>query len=225
MTGTSYSSVYSEFLREHLPPDDRLVLVTLNWRLPADTLAFWNKAQLRLCADGDVEDFYREQGKTEFTNLAEDQDSTDLEKCLTCARQHVASHADAFPKRCRTTLLVLGAFGGRLDHTLGNLSVLFANPEADRATPVVLLGEEGNIARCIPRGRTVIHPCREHEGPQCGLLTISGPATCTFTGLKWNLENAKMEMGGLLSTCNVIEEDLITIDTDTPLLWITQLRT
>ena len=37
-------------------------------------------------------------------------------------------------------------------------------------------------------------------------------------------ENARMEMGGLLSSCNIIEEDTITIETDAPLLWITQLR-
>lgn len=43
-----------------------------------------------------------------FINLVEDQDSTDLQKCLTCARQHVACNAEQFPQDCRITLLVLG---------------------------------------------------------------------------------------------------------------------
>ena len=52
---------------------------------------------------------------------------------------------------------------------------------------LVLLGEEGSLARCIPRGRSVVVPCREREGPACALLTLMGPATATFTGLRWNL--------------------------------------
>ena len=57
---------------------------------------------------------------------------------------------------------------------------------------LVLLGEEGSLARAIPRGRSIVRPCREREGPSCGLLTITGPATCTFTGLRWNLGELRL---------------------------------
>lgn len=77
--------------------------------------------------------------------------------------------------------------------------------------------------RLLRRGSSVIRPQRQVEGPSCGLVPLTGPATATSTGLKWNLDNTRLEVGGLISTCNVIEDDVINVTTDQDLLWMTSV--
>ena len=116
-------------------------------------------------------------------------------------------------------LLVAGAFGGRLDHTLSNLNTALASVTSpDTAshlgqhlvtwcfkllwqdelqlklsmaseTEVVLLGE-GSMARVLHPGRTVIHPS-SLEGPGCALVPLQRPAVATSTGLQYNLGEIK----------------------------------
>jgi hypothetical protein len=44
----------------------------------------------------------------------------------------------------------------------------------------------------------------------------------TYAGLRWNLADTPMEVGGLISTCNVIDADEVVVTTDAPLLWMTE---
>lgn len=54
-------------------------------------------------------------------DLSSDQDTTDLQKCLSYV-QSVAIRRGLDP--AALTVVALGAVGGRLDHTLSNLSTL-----------------------------------------------------------------------------------------------------
>lgn len=72
--------------------------------------------------------------------------------------------------------------GGRLDHVLSHLSVLYANADL----PLVLLGD-GNAARLLHRGTTEVHVSLEDEGPHCGVVPLAGPAIVTSRGLRWDM--------------------------------------
>ena len=74
-----------------------------------------------------------------------DQDSTDLHKCLAHARTHLA----AVPAR-RLHLVVLGAFGGRLDHTVQNLATLYDLGDTFDGGAVLL--SEDCVAALLPPG-------------------------------------------------------------------------
>lgn len=67
----------------------------------------------------------------------------------------------------------------------------------------------------------MIYPLRSVEGPSCGLAPLSGPATASSSGLKWNLDKTILEFGGLISTCNIMEGSEIMVNTDNDLLWMT----
>lgn len=67
-------------------------------------------------------------------DMSHDQDTTDLMKCLSAVRSR---------RGAQETVIVTGAFGGRLDHSLANLWALHMSPEQD----IVLVGD-GNAARC-----------------------------------------------------------------------------
>ncbi|KAK9863949.1 hypothetical protein WJX84_005404 [Apatococcus fuscideae] len=127
---------------------------------------------------GDVRDFYAGKG-VEITDLAADQDSTDLQKCLH-AVEEVTKLKEWELQACN--ILAVGALGGRLDHTISNLAMLHRFSHLQ----LTLCGD-GNLARLIQRGRTIIHVDPQTEGPQCALFPLCGPATASTTGLRWNL--------------------------------------
>lgn len=176
----------------------------------------------------DVREFYAAHGVS-VLDLSHDQDSTDLCKCLSYIDEHKlatssgpsgsSAEDSAAPGTARPAhhILVLGAMGGRLDHTLSNLNALYMY----RHLHITLWGE-GNLVRLLRQGSTAIRPFRPAEGPSCGLVPLTGPATASSSGLKWNLDSTRLEVGGLISTCNVMEGDAeIHVNTDTELLWMT----
>lgn len=67
--------------------------------------------------------------------------------------------------------------GGRLDHTLANLSTL----HMFRHLNIALVGE-GNLVRLVRAGRALIRPWGQGEGPHCGLIPLNGPAVASSTG-------------------------------------------
>ena len=78
--------------------------------------------------------------------------------------------------------MALGAFGGRLDHILGNLNALHLYPDHR----IVLVGD-GNATRLLPIGTNNILLDQEYEGPTCGIIPIAGKAISSFQGLRWNI--------------------------------------
>ena len=145
-------------------------------------------------------------------------------------------------------ILVLGALGGRFDHEMGNINVLyhFSN------TKIALLSDDCSIF-LLPKTHThEIHIEKSVEGPHCGLIPIGGPSTSTTTtGLRWNLgksirpynplscigvcqhlivrllflsDNTSMSYGGLVSTSNIVDDDKITVTSDSDLIWTISLR-
>ncbi len=162
----------------------------------------------------DVHAFYSGLG-VPVVNLSHDQDSTDLMKCLdlivseTCAAGGVGF----------SEVVALGTHGGRLDHTLLNLSILHAY----RQLPLLLMGD-GNLTRLVPRGKFRIHTSR-YEGPKCGLIPLAGRAVASSQGLRWNLDRTEMRIGGLVSGCNeMLEGETVVVETDADLVWTTELH-
>ncbi|KAK9811230.1 hypothetical protein WJX72_000358 [[Myrmecia] bisecta] len=163
----------------------------------------------------DVREFYEGLG-TQTMDLSDDQDSTDLQKCLAYVQQHIAV-APADLADCQ--IVAVGALGGRLDHTMHNLNLLYKHPQLD----LILLGD-GSSARLVPKGQSEIRPCRAVEGPSCGLVPLGAPATVTTTGLRWNLDETVMAIKGLVSTSNLIVADTVHVHTNAELIWTTELH-
>lgn len=76
----------------------------------------------------------------------------------------------------------VGALGGRLDHTISNLAMLHRFSHLQ----LTLCGD-GNLARLVQKGKSIISIDPQAEGPMCALFPLCGPATASTTGLKWNL--------------------------------------
>ncbi|KAB2609589.1 cell division control protein 48 E-like [Pyrus ussuriensis x Pyrus communis] len=163
----------------------------------------------------DVLEFYASMG-TQIINESEDQDTTDLHKCI-------AYICDSAPNLDKSNLciLVAGALGGRFDHEIGNINVLcrFSNIR-------ITLISDDCLIHLLPRThRHEIHIQSSVEGPHCGLIPIGMPSGSTTTeGLQWDLAETEMRFGGLISTSNLVKGEKITVQSDADLLWTISIK-
>lgn len=164
----------------------------------------------------DVTDFYSKLG-AKIIDQSHDQETTDLHKCLRFIK-------DSTPEldKSKLKVLVVGALGGRFDHEAANINALWTFSNSMR---IILLSEESSLS-LLPTGYVhEIHVDKSFEGPHCGLVPIGAPSlSTTTTGLHWNLDQTPMSFGGLISACNLVESEVVTVVSDVHLLWTTELR-
>ncbi|KAB2068682.1 hypothetical protein ES319_A08G048300v1 [Gossypium barbadense] len=164
----------------------------------------------------EVLDFYRSLG-TEIIDKSHDQDTTDLHKCIT----YIRDFAPDVNKSSQLCILVAGALGGRYDHEMGNLNVLYCFS----ALRIVLLSDDSLIYLLPRTHHHEIHIQTSVEGPHCGLIPIGVPSrSSTTTGLRWNLNNTEMRFGGLISSSNIVVGEKVTVQSDTDLLWTISIK-
>lgn len=163
----------------------------------------------------DVLGFYANLG-TEVVDESQDQDTTDLHKCIEYIRDFT-SDID----KSNICILVAGALGGRFDHEIGNINVLCRFS----SLRIILLSDDCLI-HLLPRTHChEIHIQPSVEGPHCGLVPIGMPSkSTTTTGLQWDLDNTEMSFGGLISTSNIVKEEKITVRSDSDLLWTISIK-
>lgn len=90
-------------------------------------------------------------------------------------------HADRKMKEL-LPIVALGAFAGRVDQSFSLLHQLF------KCIPRQLyLLSPRNVSFLLPPGRNHILASAEIFGPCCGVIPVSGPATITLEGFRWNL--------------------------------------
>lgn len=130
----------------------------------------------------------------ELRRYPADKDQSDLELALHAARAGGASH-----------VIVVGGYGGRLDHFLAN-ALLLASPSF----------AELDIEAFVGNARiTVIH--REGRlsgapGDLCSLLAVGGPARSVRTrGLRFPLEGEDLLPGSTRGVSNVFVEPVATV--------------
>jgi len=164
----------------------------------------------------DVRQFYLAMG-VEVVDLAQDQDSTDLMKALSWLTEAGTSLPTT------TQVIVLGGLGGRLDHTMANLNALYQY--RDSVPGGISLVSAHSAALLLQPGLSYILANRSVEGPGCGLVPLGHPVgRCTTRGLRWELTDAKLGFGGMVSTSNAMTAPVVAVRTDAPVLWTTNLK-
>ncbi|CAL5437208.1 unnamed protein product [Camellia sinensis] len=163
----------------------------------------------------EVLDFYRNLG-TKILDESQDQETTDLHKCVALICEDTPT-----VDKSNLCILVAGALGGRFDHEAGNINVLCCF-----STVRIILLSDDCLIQLLPRThRHEIQIQSSVEGPHCGLIPIGMPSKSTATtGLEWNLNDAEMRFGGLLSTSNIVKEKKITVQSDSDLLWTISIK-
>lgn len=221
-------------------------LILVNYELPRELMErLWFNASVRVCADGainrlystfdtdeerarfipefvrgdldSVEDAVIEYYQRHGTRIVKDhdQDTTDLEKCILLIQQNITLEQSEGARE----VVVLGAFGGRLDHEFSHYHVLFKFSSIR-----LILLTPGRAAFVLVKGRHVIQT--KALGRSCGLIPLAGPAERVWTrGLEWDLDGqstSSLTFGQFISTSNRIcsETEQVQVSTSSTLLWV-----
>ena len=118
-----------------------------------------------------------------------DKDYTDTEIALDYAR-----------KQGFTEVLLLGGVGSRIDHTLANILMLvnFKN--------VVIINENNKIYMCDDL------TIKEDIGNYVSLIPLTKCVGVTTKGLKYELDNATMEVGYGIGVSNVVTNENVSVN-------------
>lgn len=119
------------------------------------------------------------------------QDNTDFEKAL-----------DFLRERKLKRVIILAATGKRIDHTLGNLSVLWNYTNAMEIT----LAGDGWVAFPVERMKRV----RAQRGTTVSLIPFGTCSGITLRGLLYGLTNARMPVGKI-GLSNVVVKSPFTV--------------
>ncbi|GAM27525.1 hypothetical protein SAMD00019534_107010 [Acytostelium subglobosum LB1] len=216
-------------------------LIFVNFDIPREAIQYlWSKCALVICADGGanrlfkycldtncqlvpdyikgdldsideaVREYYTKIGVPITTDPS--QDSTDLMKAMELVREVEQTHDITF-----SNIYVSGGLGGNISHEIANINNMHMNPD----TRMVLFSE-GNIAWYInPKFKHTIHL---KSGVNCSVIPFAGTVDeVTTTGLRWNLDHHEMKFGAMVSTSNITLDNVTTILTSGPLVFIVDI--
>eukprot|EP00743_Colponemidia_sp_Colp-15_P011431 GILK01012755.1.p1 GENE.GILK01012755.1~~GILK01012755.1.p1 ORF type:complete len:249 (+),score=29.53 GILK01012755.1:84-830(+) len=224
---------------------EHVCVIYVNQPLVPTYQLFWNAASVRMFADGaanrfydslqenrenfipdiiagdldsarpEVVDYYKSKGACIIR--VHDQDTNDLEKCLQVMSSRGMSRAES-------TIVVVGAIGGRLDHDFANINMLYkARHDYAPFKRIVLVSNE-SLAFMLEPGSHIIHKSQLELNKGCALVPVGGECkSITTSGLRWNLDNSTLRFGGLVSTSNEFLSDTVSVTTSDPILWISAL--
>lgn len=143
----------------------------------------------------------------EFLEYPADKDETDLELALSYARE-----------RGFDEMLLIGALGGRLDQTLGNLSLL-----SDSVWGGINVRMDDGVEQVFfARDQAQIHG---RLGEIISLIPWRGDATIARTeGLRWSLQNEKLFAHQTRGISNELTAQTARVEIDEGLLLIIHTR-
>jgi len=221
--------------QQHQQHQEEEAVVIVNSQLPRHFARFWERASIRLCADGGANRLFEfwhnnpEQRKKFLPQaIVGDLDSIlpdvrSFYSKLGCSIVHIKEQDSTDLSKClnyideQKDVLILGGMGGNFTQELSNLNALYEN----KPRRIVLLSDE-NVLFLLKPGKHVI-ACQPLT--KVGLIPLGERCEeATTTGLKWNLKRQALQFGGLVSSSNEMVENRATIEVSHPLLWTCDFR-
>lgn len=155
--------------------------------------------------DHDALDFFKEDNRIEFCRLNPEKDDTDTEYAI----------RDAL-SRGITQLTILGGTGSRIDHVLGNISLLGIGLEENVEIELV---DEHNRIRMIDKPLSIRK--NEQFGKFVSLIPYTGSVEhVSLTGFKYALDDYTMGGFNSLGVSNEIIEEVAHIEFSSGILLV-----
>lgn len=140
-------------------------------------------------------EYFKKEG-VEFKKFPTRKDETDTQLCI-----HLAKELDVLE------LDLLGALGGRIDHTIANINLMYyiknlgINPVLKTENEYVYILNNESLDLLGTKGDTI------------SILPIKGDAIgITLKGLEYPLDNATIKFGNPIGVSNVMKDNLCNID-------------
>ncbi|CAL7935728.1 unnamed protein product [Xylocopa violacea] len=146
-----------------------------------------------------------------------DQDHTDYTKALLQLEQYIRKDNIKL-----NGIYVFVDSAGRFDHIMANINTLYKSDKLIKHVQVIQIASSSLTWVLRPGLHSIIIPkILIQNNSWCGLLPVGAPVNCIVTtGLKWNLDNATLQFGGLISSSNTYDNcPEVTVNTDSPVVW------
>jgi thiamine pyrophosphokinase len=105
--------------------------------------------------------------------------------------------ADEAIRRGASSLLLIGSFGGQIDHTLGHLAL--AVKLARKGIPTILTSGEEEAYPLLPGKTRIGLP----QGSRLSIIALADVEGLTLRGTHWALEEAAVELGSTSTISNI----------------------
>lgn len=105
--------------------------------------------------------------------------------------------ADEAIRRGATSLLLIGSFGGQIDHALGHL--MLGVRLARRGIPAILTSGEEEAQPLLPGTTRILLP----HGSRLSIIALSDLEGLTLRGTRWALHEAAIDLGSTSTISNV----------------------
>ena len=134
--------------------------------------------------------------KVDTVPFPREKDQTDLELAIAVAA-----------RRSTAPIMIVGVFGGRIDQTIANVSLLASPMLRGRVASIVTKHEQ---LKMLGEGK---HYIQAVVGDTLSFIAfLSDVHFTSTTGLKWNLVNSTLKLGTARGISNVVENSLIEIE-------------
>ncbi|CAH2071602.1 unnamed protein product [Iphiclides podalirius] len=150
-----------------------------------------------------------------------DQDYTDFTKALIELNKHCLAHKIEIKHA-----IAIAQASGRIDHILGNLQTLYLAKQKQLlgySTKLYMLSDDAISWLLFPGNHVIFIPeeTRQYKKSWCSLVPIGESCmSVTTSGLKWNLDNAPLQFGELVSTSNAFDgSEEVKISCSNTVLW------
>ncbi len=118
--------------------------------------------------------------------IRDDDNYTDCEKALLHLEQTILPSVLAQGQK-KVRIVVLGAFGGRMDHTLQNLHLLWQKGQTSSTIEYLML-DRHNLVSVLKPGRNVLTLSKRLEGRKgVGVIPFTECSSISSTGLKYDM--------------------------------------
>lgn len=150
-----------------------------------------------------------------------DQNATDFTKAIIELNSYCKSKDIQIDE-----VIVVCQTSGRLDQIMGNINTMFLCKERKllpTTTNLYLMSDDSLSWLLFPGTHTIEIPehVRKHKKPWCSLVPVGEKCeSVTTSGLKWNLDNASLNFGAIVSSSNTYNgSPTVTITCSNTILW------
>ena len=110
-----------------------------------------------------------------------------------------------------TEIDIYGATGGRLDHFMGTLQILFKSVYIKKEIIIKVIDKQNEIM-LLNKGTHQLH--KSDKYPYVSFIPVNGEVTVSLYGFKYNLNHQHLEIGSTLTISNEVNRSIAIIEVE-----------
>ena len=110
-----------------------------------------------------------------------------------------------------TEIDIYGATGGRLDHFMGTLQILFKSVYIKKEIIIKVIDKQNEIM-LLNTGTHQLHKSDKYQ--YVSFIPVNGEVIVSLSGFKYNLDHQHLEIGSTLTISNEVDQSIAIIEVE-----------